>query len=306
VCKSFNNMQTELMERNTLSMIEQHRQEYGGQPFDTSPIDRWKERQTQIIEYYLVRQGPAALEVKNDLGYLPLQEACVRFTPYRAICILLEKFPRAARFVNGHGTTALLGACSRKLSVQTLRRLIHHGPAVCLIASKRSGSYILPLTCAARSYYRAPDADAVILLENATKAAASCLVECGLKQDRIAMPPTMPEHVRGFLERLTMTDDAIQHATDLVVAQIALPLLTHEMLPDLLMPIAVEDWVKDEDVQLLIAGMISMNMAGRNYFLNDHMNKAKGVRVMESISDISVDCLFLHLRENLYLCSKQA
>ena len=49
-------------------------------------------------------------------------------------------------------------------------------------------------------------------------------------------------------------------------------------------------------------GLLDMNRAGRRYILIDPLNKAQGIDVLASAHD-KLDCLFLHLLENPFLCS---
>ena len=52
-------------------------------------------------------------------------------------------------------------------------------------------------------------------------------------------------------------------------------------------------------------GLLKMNRAGRKYILDDQINQAKGVEVLAAVRS-KVDCLFLHLIENPFLCHREA
>lgn len=52
-------------------------------------------------------------------------------------------------------------------------------------------------------------------------------------------------------------------------------------------------------------GILAMNHAGRCYILADRWNKAKGIQVLACAAD-NLACLFLHLRENSFLCASSA
>lgn len=73
------------------------------------------------------------------------------------------------------------------------------------------------------------------------------------------------------------------------------------------------DLVEQENDQLLSSeavsicdGILEMNKAGRKYYItNNQMNKAKGVEVLAAVTS-KVDCLFLHLMENPFLCRRDA
>ena len=51
----------------------------------------------------------------------------------------------------------------------------------------------------------------------------------------------------------------------------------------------------------LANGMLAMNRAGRCYFFNDAQDKVQGICVL-SAAHSNLDCLFLHVRENPFLC----
>lgn len=49
-------------------------------------------------------------------------------------------------------------------------------------------------------------------------------------------------------------------------------------------------------------GILAMNRAGRRYICSESANRGIGITVLAAVAD-NVDCLFLHLQENLSLCS---
>ena len=56
------------------------------------------------------------------------------------------------------------------------------------------------------------------------------------------------------------------------------------------------DWLKS-----LVKGVLVMNRAGRRYLLDDPHDKGKGVKVLAAVY-YNLDCIFLHLVENPFLC----
>jgi hypothetical protein len=81
------------------------------------------------------------------------------------------------------------------------------------------------------------------------------------------------------------------------------PHLEPELIKNLVRNDALREWMKEDPVQRHICGIVRMNIAGRSYLRSDSNNKAKGVRVLESVND-TVDCRFLHLRENPCVCDR--
>ena len=58
------------------------------------------------------------------------------------------------------------------------------------------------------------------------------------------------------------------------------------------------------DLRKNIASVLRLNHAGRNYIVADPYNKHKGFALLEETND-SLDCLFLHLKENPSLCQRE-
>jgi hypothetical protein len=58
--------------------------------------------------------------------------------------------------------------------------------------------------------------------------------------------------------------------------------------------------LEDKDHQSFMVGVVRMNKTGRNYIKREPSNAIKGIAVLDSVSE-NVDCMFVHLRENVAL-----
>jgi hypothetical protein len=54
-----------------------------------------------------------------------------------------------------------------------------------------------------------------------------------------------------------------------------------------------------------VKGILRLNSAGHRYLIEDGSSISKGVDVLSAVSD-DINCVFLHLLENLDLCNRRA
>jgi hypothetical protein len=133
-------------------------------------------------------------------------------------------------------------------------------------------------------------------MSESTKDTACALIEyslCG----RTLMPATLIDHLREFVTAWDIQDfDA--SASGVALTETVRPYLTTDLvrgrgaLKDLLL--------EDKDLQRFIAGVVRMNKSGRNYIKREPSNAIKGIAILDSVSE-NVDCMFVHLRENVAL-----
>jgi hypothetical protein len=98
---------------------------------------------------------------------------------------------------------------------------------------------------------------------------------------------------------------AIHDRTSQVLIDTVRPHLNRETLHTLLENDDLQSLLKeDEPFQDLVCGVMSMNQAGRSYFLQEPLDKVSGVRVLHSVASSNTDSLYMHLRENPSLCMR--
>jgi hypothetical protein len=105
--------------------------------------------------------------------------------------------------------------------------------------------------------------------------------------------------LRGFVTALNIPGlDA--SASGVALTETVLPHLIIDLVRDLVNNDDLQEQLKDKDLQSLLCGLVRMNKAGRNYIQGDPSNTIKGLIVLNSIVH-NVDCMFVHMRENVSL-----
>jgi hypothetical protein len=257
--------------------------------------------------------GAKAFGMLDSDGKAPLQKACGCGYPADILDLMIATYPDALDIVDNSGQTSLHGACRSDVPVATLRVMINHAPATCLVLEEIFGAdaltltlddeedhYVLPLDWA---LYKEGEANALEreattleLLLNASKDAVCAMMECAFIS-RITMLTTVTNHVRATITRAMPAFNENSLMT----------LAVHDHLdPDLIMTLVnnedLQELLKtDKAYHTLIAGLVHMNKSGRGKALRDHSNKCAGVSVLNSTAD-NADCLYLHLRESPSLC----
>jgi hypothetical protein len=218
-------------------------------------------------------QDKTIIEAKDDYGNTPMHYACGNaFLSLAVAKMLVELYPASLQVKNKLGNTPLHIAVDRNVPEVVLAYLVDASPqAVC----RKNTQGQTPLHISGE---RLDDASPVI---KQMKRAASALIECSV---HILTPQR-----RGGGGRLVLT-----HELD----------MSQPMLYKLLKNEKLQDLIGEPGVPELINGVFHMNKYGRAYVEGYAGDKLKGVRVMQSTRD-SVDCLFLHLRENPSLCDKK-
>jgi hypothetical protein len=90
----------------------------------------------------------------------------------------------------------------------------------------------------------------------------------------------------------------------LVATESIRPRMDPEVVASLLQNDDLQQLLKeDTSFQDLICAVVRMNKADRAYFQNDHLNKVKGMCVLDASAE-AVDCRFLQLHENPFLCEQ--
>jgi ankyrin repeat protein len=252
---------------------------------------------TEIVELLLGR-GPGAISMKNNEGIYPLH----RIAENPNLNLLMQMhhgYPDGIRQLTNHTHTPLHGCCCalNPLPVQNLGYLFELWPLACLIADNDGDT---PYDCLLVE--RSRDIIAHEYMENVTKDVACAFIECITHS---AAPPDAVAHVQEALIVALPADlhESVTNRRSHFRAESIRPHLGHETLQALLRNENVQQLLKnDEHLQSLIWGVMRMNQAGRSYFEQDPWDKANGVRVLHS-SLGNTDCLYMHLKENPYLCS---
>jgi hypothetical protein len=110
----------------------------------------------------------------------------------------------------------------------------------------------------------------------------------------------LPEHV---IQHVRKTEAAAipsfqASASSVVLTGSIRPHLEPELVQTLVGENYLQSLLREEHYHNLICGLVCMNKTGRAYLKASPGDKEKGIHVLESVSD-NIDCLFLHLRENL-------
>jgi ankyrin repeat protein len=262
----------------------------------------------------LVKRGPKVLSILNDqrdsvlLLYLMFCDSYVD----RFVLLVIQKEPNLLHIVNHKGKTPLqLASLTANVPVKTLSIMIYECPAMCLIRAgfgddenvndaQDQCCIPLDLNCV-RLGEEEPD-EAFELIFEITMHTLCSLIECALSS-QCTMPMTVTNHLRDKLVAALPDLDAT--ASAVAMSQSLPPLLAAD--PDLVHALVdcgeLQELLQDEYYQELIGSLNAMSM-GRDYFLGDAGDKQMGVCVLTAVSQ-SVDCLFVHLRENLALCNRE-
>jgi hypothetical protein len=147
-------------------------------------------------------------------------------------------------------------------------------------------------------------------LQNATADATCAMIEAILHPNSTASVAVI-QHVRDIITTVLPVNESISSMDSQRLAQILRPLLGWDkdqpsLLKTLLQNNEMQNRIKeDHPFQDLICGMTKMCKTNRYYFKEDPFDALKCVQVLHSVSDISVDCMFLHLQENPLVCDRR-
>jgi hypothetical protein len=212
---------------------------------------------------------------------------------------LLGRGPEAVEMVTNEVTTVLHLACREDYSIAVVQYLYNCWAVASLVVAFRESRPMLPHGCAVG---RQPVADVTDFVAEATKDTACALIEYAL-YPLTSMPVTERDRMRDFVTALNisgfdasasgvaLTESVRRHLT----CDSILNLVNNDALQQLLLG--------DKDLQRTIGGLVRMNKAGRNYVQGEPSNVCKGIAVLDFVSD-NVDCIFVHLRENVLLVSR--
>jgi hypothetical protein len=274
----------------------------------------------EVVEL-LINTFPRAVTMKNIDGETPLYLACCSRASDRVIQHLVERGPKAVEMLTIRGATVLHGAYyaggvsiasilhgayyAGGVSIASILLLLNQWHvASLLLASLRAWRDhrirpMLPYDCAVDNDATQEQID---FIAQATKEATCALIEyslCALT----SMPVAVRDRMRNFVTVLNIPGfDA--SASGVALTQTISPHLTPNLIHDLVDSDDLQEQLKlDKDLQSLIGGLVRMNKSGRNYVHAESSNTMKGVVVLNSVSN-NVDCMFIHLRENVSLLSR--
>jgi hypothetical protein len=266
-----------------------------------------EEASKRLLQLLVDRGGAKALKLLNNVGETPLLAICQAGGYFwDVIELMIVLYPKALEIVNNFGSTALHSACASTVPAGTLSVMLNRGSAACLCLSTESADHnemdkgsepYLPYDWAIE---KEREAHVVELISNATKDAACAMMECALSS-RIDMPAGVTEYVRETLTRAVPYFHneglSIESVRDHLEPYLTKTLANNTELQELLK--------KDEAYHSLIGGLVRMNKSGRrsDALMDPSNNTLAGLAVLDSISD-SVDCMYLHLRENPLLCER--
>jgi hypothetical protein len=146
----------------------------------------------------------------------------------------------------------------------------------------------------------------VDFMENATADILCVVLECIL-DTKSAAPPAVIQHVRDTIRAAlpALSDDLIS-VSPVFLMQSVRPHVDQQLLHTLCRNNELQELLKeDEHFHELLCGIRNMNKTERTYFRQDPFDKFAGMSVLDHVSD-TVDCLFVHLRENPFLCDRSA
>jgi ankyrin repeat protein len=248
----------------------------------------------------LLDRGPEAAGIKNNDGDYPLHQlGGGRPTLLRQIYNL---YPEAIHKVNENGFTPLHCASSAR-TVKDMEFLVERSVGSIVLNADDRTPYDLALSS------NREEAETQLVLDymdNATKNAACAMIECILHPKSNA-PIAVLQHVRDTAIALLPANATINSMDAQHLVLLLRPHMDHDMLYDLLLPHDLQNLLKEEDHHFpsWICGMVKMNKTNRYYFKEDPFDNLGGVRVLDSVADISVECMFLHLKENPLLCDRK-
>jgi hypothetical protein len=244
---------------------------------------------------------PQALTMTDQENYTSTHLACSYGALPQVVQWLLDRGPENAQVLtNDWFLTVLHLACKGNYPIEILRCLFNLWPVAALVRANvflwrdEEDHQMLPYHCTLEKEKQ----DAVEIMTEATKDTACALIECvlGATGNRSAIPVVVIDHLYETLET-AIPGFGTSQVIGLALKQTLRPHLTPDLVWKLVDHDNLQELLKEEDhIQSLICGLVRLNKAGRDYVTEDPSNMLRGVRVLESISDM--DCFYLHLREN--------
>jgi ankyrin repeat protein len=253
----------------------------------------------------LINRGRQALEMKDIDGNYPLHDFCTEGGGQSLFPLALEGYPEATRKSNNDGQTPLHYACFNVyFTLKELCCLVDRFPVACLFSSI---FHCIPYDWVVSSRREALEKKAVLdYIWNATTDAVCAMIECVLHPNSSSTSSlSVIQHLRETITAaLPGLRDLMDSMSSLGLAESIRLHLDQDMLQSLLRNEDLQKLLKeDEDFQNLVTSVSHMNESDRTYHHDDPMDKLKGMCVLTTSLD-TVDCLFLHLRENPALCDR--
>jgi hypothetical protein len=250
----------------------------------------------------LMKHSPQAVKMTNYWGCLPLHFARGNSDP-NVMSQVYDLYPQAIRKMNDYDAMPLHVACRWEgTTKREIYFLAEKWPVACCL--EETYHHRTPYDALLARPHDAKDQQAALdFMANATKNASCAMVECVLHPKSKA-PPAVVQHVRDtILAALPVAiGETIGTMSSQRLEKSLRPLMNQDLLTSLVRNGDLQKLLKeDEPFQTLICGMVKMNQTDRYYFTKDPHDKACGTCVLDSVSN-TLDCVFLHLRENPFLC----
>jgi hypothetical protein len=202
---------------------------------------------------------------------------------------------------NNDGYTVLHCACYGDTPVANIRQLFHIWPVASLflasVFSSRDHEHRPMLPCGGPVDRRRTQ-EVIDFIAEATKDTFCALIEYALCA-YTSMSVAERDRLRNFITALNIPG-LDTSASGVALSETVLPHLTTDLIHNLVNNDDLQEQLKDKDLQSLLCGLVRMNKAGRNYIQGDPSNTIKGLVVLNSIAH-NVDCMFVHMRENVSL-----
>jgi hypothetical protein len=246
-----------------------------------------------ILQVLLDRSPTEVLGMRNRNGETPLHFSCSRRVSIDIIRRMIQLYPKALRIFDKDGYTPLYCACCFSATLEILELLVLHCPEVCLLLNNVNKSPYDKVV-----EFRSHQPDVVALLRTATINTVIAFFVC-VHQTLVTVSPTMLTCIRQVVPGVLEEGSSISYMNGNEAIRQALA--NHDTLMTLLQNDELQTLLKEEANQDLIRIMWHLVIAGsrRNNVNDDESTIEDHVRVLEAVSD-QPDCLYLHLRNHLF------
>jgi len=279
------------------------------------------------IVHQMIDKYPEALTLENKLdSEVPLHIACEHNAAFSELIeLMFYACPSALTMQNDAGASPLHVALRSGITNETALKIFHTRP-LALMCFETLDSDIEQTPYGSAMEDGRDDLCELIyeLLQHGIGAVMECAIDPACK-----MGPRLRSHIRRHAERIvralsgqTLSKDASTSNTnsashdaneDVLASMNGVGFLIHvvpKLTRELCMPMNIDpemngplvSWIRQEENERLLTGIVHMNLSGRAYASTDPQNKEKGIKVLTSIID-NIDCLMIHLRENPHICS---
>jgi hypothetical protein len=234
--------------------------------------------------------------MKSDSDWGPLHYAVYYNVPTTVIRVMIRMYPKGLRIFSKFGASPLDLACiSKKTSLGLIKLLIRQDPVLCLIPDKTNN---FPME---NAVLRERTPEVLFVLQVATKEAAMAVLVCAASC-RVRMPlavmgriETLVPDFPCLIDYMTSNETTHQLLDDRTTQQL---LDDRERLEALLYNIDFQEMLQHKAYYDLVAGVYRMAHAQSK---TSETERKHHVRILNSVCD-SVDCRYLHLRNNPSLC----